>query len=102
VYATSAFSNSVKQHPAENTNYYLSSIFDAWPKQQYKVLFSQVAASAAQNVLRNLYCGATVFTACTNAAAAALSRLLKNMLFLPHCLLLGSVNIRCVVRTPVF
>jgi hypothetical protein len=92
VYGTAASVNSKLQHPAENQNYRLSSILDAWPKQQYKVLFSQAAASAAQNVLRNLFHRATAITACTTAAAAALSRLLKNLLFLPRCLLLGSVT----------
>jgi hypothetical protein len=102
VYVTSVFSTYIKQHLSKNPNYHLSSILDAWLKQQQKVLFTQAAARAAHKLLTILFHRHTAFTGCTNAASAALSRLLKNMLFLPHCLLLGSVNIRCVVRTPVF
>jgi hypothetical protein len=65
------------------------------------VLFSQAAVPAACRILMVLFRHPTAITACTNAAAAALSRPQKVTVMLPDCLLLGSVKQPRSERTPV-
>jgi hypothetical protein len=71
------------------------SIFELSPEQKYKVLFSQAAVPAACRILMVRFRHPTANTACTNAAAAALSRPQKVTVMLPDCLLLGSVIKLC-------